>query len=217
MARLSTSFIAKTRQNLGDKFLKLKIITGSNRTESNSGKIAQIIAQRVQDGGSFSDVNEINFAKVNIPQWDEAVWQQSPPSPQWQPIKDDIIKPMQQDDAFVIITPEYAGMVPGILKNFFLLCGTKEMGHKPALIVSVSSGIGGSYPVAELRMSSYKNNRLCYIPDHIIVRNADEFDGSSSTSARLDYCLSLLSEYSKALKHVRDSGVINTKDFPFGL
>jgi len=194
--------------------LKLKIITGSNRAESNSGKIAKVIAERVQKAGTFSEANEINFANVDVPHWDEAFWSKSE---QWQPIKNDIIKPMQQDDAFVIIAPEYAGMVPGILKNFFLLCGTKEMGHKPALIVSVSSGIGGSYPVAELRMSSYKNNRLCYIPDHVIVRNADEFDESSSTSARLDYCLSLLGEYSKALKLVRDSGVINTKDFPFGL
>lgn len=194
--------------------MKLKIIAGSNRKNSNSSKIANIIKERCTGISAFDEVNDLDFAKVDIPHWNEDFWTKSE---EWAPIKQDVIAPLRNDDAFVIIAPEYAGMVPGILKNFFLMCGTREMGHKPALIVSVSSGIGGSYPVAELRMSSYKNNRLCYIPDHMIVRNADDFDESSSTSERLTYCLSLLGEYAKGLKQVRESGVVNTKDFPYGL
>ena len=42
------------------------------------------------------------------------------------------------------------------------------MAHKPGLIVTVSAGLGGSYPVTELRISSHKNTRLCYIPDHVL-------------------------------------------------
>lgn len=194
--------------------MKLKIITGSNRTNSNSSKIANIIKERCSNIPAFDEVNDLDFSKVDIPAWDEEFWTKSD---KWSPIKKDVISPMREDDAFVIITPEYSGMVPGILKNFFLLCSPKELGHKPALIVSVSSGIGGSYPVAELRMSSYKNTRLCYIPDHIIVRNADDFDESGDTSQRLSYCLNLLGEYARGLKMVRESGVINTKDFPYGL
>jgi hypothetical protein len=39
------------------------------------------------------------------------------------------------------------------------------------LIIAVSGGAGGgAYPVAELRMSSYKNSRICYLPEHLIVR-----------------------------------------------
>ncbi len=41
------------------------------------------------------------------------------------------------------------------------------------LIVAVSSGAGGAYPVAELRMSSYKNSRICYIPEQIIIRDVE--------------------------------------------
>lgn len=193
--------------------MKLKIITGSNRKQSNSGKIAGIITERCQNS-VFSEVNELNFAETDIPFWDEEYYTKSE---RWAPIKKDVITPMRDDDAFVIITPEYSGMATALLKNLFLLCSPKEMGHKPALIVSVSSGIGGSYPVAELRMSSYKNTRLCYIPDHIIVRKADDFNEESTTSARLSYSLELLGEYAKALQGVRDSGVINTKDFPNGL
>ena len=35
---------------------------------------------------------------------------------------------------------------------------------------AVSASDGGAYVIAELRMSSYKNNRLCWIPEHLIAR-----------------------------------------------
>jgi NAD(P)H-dependent FMN reductase len=116
-------------------------------------------------------------------------------------------------------------MVPPGLKNFLLLCSASEVGHKPALIVSVSSGIGGSYPIAELRVSSYKNNRIVYIPEHVIVRNvADVLHGDvpsgerdESTRARLRYAIRILGEYARALASVRESGAIDHKTFPFGM
>jgi azobenzene reductase len=89
----------------------------------------------------------------------------------------------------------------------------------------VSSGRGGSYPVAELRMSSYKNTRINWIPEHMIVRNAEQvLNGPQSiseedefTRSRLGYCLRVLKEYGKALKIVRDSGVLDYKTHPNGL
>jgi NAD(P)H-dependent FMN reductase len=116
-------------------------------------------------------------------------------------------------------------MVPPALKNFLLLCSAEEVGHKPALLVSVSSGIGGSYPIAELRMSSYKNNRLVYVPDHVIIRDVESMldggdaksDRDQTTRGRLDYSMKMLLEYAKALSQVRHSGVINHAEFPYGL
>jgi hypothetical protein len=111
------------------------------------------------------------------------------------------------------------------LKNFFLLCSADVFAHKPGLIVTVSAGAGGSYPVTELRTSSYKNTRLCYVPDHVIVRNvgqmlhgdqpADEHD--VALRGRIEYSLRVLVEYAKALRLVRESGVIDLKAFPYGM
>jgi hypothetical protein len=111
------------------------------------------------------------------------------------------------------------------LKNFFLLCDRQVLAHKPALIVTVSAGLGGSYPVAELRMSSYKNTRLCYVPDHVIVRNVgqvlhgetpgDEHD--AALRRRIDYNARLLLEYAKALVAVRRSGLMDLDAYPFGM
>jgi NAD(P)H-dependent FMN reductase len=40
-------------------------------------------------------------------------------------------------DGFVVVTPEWHGMVPAGLKNFFLLWpGSGVLAHKPALIIS---------------------------------------------------------------------------------
>ena len=57
------------------------------------------------------------------------------------------------------------------MKNFFLLwAATGELSHKPALPCAVSAGEGGAYVISELRMSSYKNNRLCWLPEQLIAR-----------------------------------------------
>jgi NAD(P)H-dependent FMN reductase len=127
----------------------------------------------------------------------------------------------------VLVSPEWAGMVPPGLKNFLLLCTPADIGHKPALAVTVSSGVGGSYPVTELRTSGYKNNKVCFIPEHVIVRSVEQMFVKKASEtleprdqeirARLSYSLKLLREYSQAFKGIRESGVIDNKTFPFGM
>ena len=102
-----------------------------------------------------------------------------------------------------------------------------ELSHKPALIVAVSSADGGSYPIAELRMSSDKNNRLCYMPEHLIIRNVEsvlnEKPEDNNTEAdnyfreRIEWVLPQLREYAIALKMVRESGVTQTDKFGNGM
>jgi hypothetical protein len=116
-------------------------------------------------------------------------------------------------------------MVPSGLKNLFLLCNKQELSHKPGLIVSVSSGHGGAYPVAELRMSSYKNTQFCYIPEHVIVRRAEELLNGGEDAAkedlyvrqRLRHAVGLLEQYALALRQVRQSGAADYKKYPYGM
>ncbi len=111
------------------------------------------------------------------------------------------------------------------LKNFFLYLSGTDVSHKPGLIVSVSSGMGGSYPNAELRISSFKNTRIVYIPDHVIVRHVETLLNSDTPESkddewirgRLFYSTTMLVEYAKALVSVRQSGKINLKTYPFGM
>jgi hypothetical protein len=109
------------------------------------------------------------------------------------------------------------------LKNLLLLCGP-SIAHKPGLIVGVSSGMGGTYPVSELRGFSTKNSKLCFIPDHLILRNvaqllqgaSPEGDIDKQVRERIDYTLQVFFEYNNAFKSMRESSKIDLKLFPYG-
>jgi NAD(P)H-dependent FMN reductase len=125
----------------------------------------------------------------------------------------------------VLVSPEWGGMVTPAMKNFLLLCAGGQVAHKPALLMGVSASLGGTYPIAELRMASGKNTRLCFIPEHVIVRrvgevlNGDEAasDEDAHLRARLDYALGLLAEYARALRAVRASAASTTERFRYGM
>jgi len=195
--------------------MKIGIISGSHRPESQTRKVANHIQQTLAQGGLSDSSWLYDLGGNPLPLWEEGVW--DPNDTRWQQILEPLRQELHSCDGFVILAPEWHGMVPAGLKNFLLLwTAGGELAHKPALIVTISASIGGSYPVAELRMSGYKNNRICFIPEHLIVRNvgsvfnADSKDNDPEAQQyfdeRLLYCLQLLREYALALRQVRDSG-----------
>jgi NAD(P)H-dependent FMN reductase len=202
--------------------MKYAIISGSHRPQSQSGKVARFIAARLAALSPEAASYVLDLGKTPLPLWDEGIWQNDPKILDvWRPVSAELAG----SDAAVIIAPEWGGMVPAALKNLFLLAADGCLYHKPGLIVGVSASRNGAYPVAELRASSYKNTHIHYISEHVIVRFVGEaLNGESPQSdddaflrKRLDYSLAVLAEYAKALKLVRDSGVLNRKEFPFGM
>ena len=135
-----------------------------------------------------------------------------------------VYEKLAKSDGFIFVVPEWNGMVPPAMKNVFIIAD-REFAHKPALLVTVSAGFGGSYPIAELRMSSYKNSRLCYIPDHVIVRHVNTVmntpepanDDDKRIRDRLAYSIRVLEEYTKAFQAIRKSGVIDLDLHPSGM
>jgi NAD(P)H-dependent FMN reductase len=203
--------------------MKISVINGSHRENSQSLKVAQYIQTLLESG--ISEQSWLFSLRGNpLPLWDEGVWDGEP---KWKTLLTPIKEQLASSDAFVVVSPEWHGQVPAGLKNFFLLFGKNELGHKPALIVSVSSGDGGAYPVAELRMSSYKNSRICYIPEHVIIRHVEKVlnDNSQDNDARSDpyirerlqWALKVLKQYGMALKQVRESGVAESDKFKNGM
>ena len=156
--------------------------------------------------------------------WEESIWDDDPA---WKVRLDPVARELKQSDGFVVIAPEYQGMVPAGLKNFFLCFGRNELAHKPGLLVGVSSADGGAYPVAELRMSSYKNSRICYLPEHLIVRNVEKVlnedprDNDPGADPyfreRIDWVLHQLQQYAIALRQVRESGVTDMSVYRNGM
>ncbi len=202
--------------------MKITIISGSHRRQAQSLKVVEFIRGQLVEKGVEAEV--LSLSGNPLPLWDEAVWEDDPA---WRQRLAPWRERLTASDALVVISPEWHGQAPAGLKNFFLLFGKDELGHKPALIVAVSSGDGGAYPVAELRMSSYKNNRLCYIPEQVIVRHveqvlnpaAEDNDERSDAfyRARIGWALDILRQYAVALKGVRESGVTESDRFRNGM
>ena len=203
--------------------MKISIISGSHRDNAQSLKVAKVI-QGYLDNGICDESWLFSLSGNPLPLWDQGVWDGDP---DWKERLAPIKQQLASSDAFVVISPEWHGQVPAGLKNFFLLFGKNELGHKPAMIVSVSSGDGGAYPVAELRMSSYKNSRICYIPEHVILRkvekvlNDDPADNDERSDnyyrERIQWALNILKQYAVGLKLVRESGATETEKFNNGM
>ncbi len=198
------------------------ILSGSHRVNSESRRVAEYFKNQISKIFPDDSTHVFSLEKNPIPLWDESIWEGSEDWKKlWTPIKNEL----NSADAIIVVSPEWAGMVTPGVKNFLLLAGGGSISHKPGLIVSVSAARNGAYPVSELRMSGTKNNQLCYIPEHIIVRDcAQQLKGDETKSeddkylrARIDYSIKLLREYAKALNLVRSSGVVDGKNYPYGM
>jgi NAD(P)H-dependent FMN reductase len=204
--------------------MKISIISGSHRNPSQSEKVARYIEQALAK--EFDDIEPWVFTLADnpLPLWDQTLWENNE---EWNQRLAPIKKQISESDGFIIISPEWHGQVPAGLKNFFLMFNRFEMGHKPAMIVGVSSVDGGAYPVAELRMSSYKNNRICYIPEHLILRHVEKIlnenteDNDESADSyfreRISWALGILRGYTMALKSMRESTAIHHDKFGNGM
>ena len=201
--------------------MNICIICWSHRSVG-SYKAADFIEARLADKDITT--SRINLSEANIPlRSEDRRDTESEISKSLQPIRDTLIAA----DGFVIISPERWGMVAPGLKNFFLLASKQhEFAHKSALIVWVSAGSGWAYPIAELRMSSYKNTKICYLPDHVIIRDIENVLDThdlttdapdSHIKNRIDRSLDVLLRYTAALSEMRKHSTVDLMQHAHGM
>ena len=199
--------------------MKISIISASHRKKSQSDRVANVISSKIKNTNPSTNLFNLDLSVSNLPLWSpekkngSGIWGDS-----WK----DISNKLNQSDGFIFVVPEYGGMATPQSKNIFLLCGEGELAHKPGLIISISSGNGGAYPIADLRSFSYKNTHIMWIPENIIIRNVEEYNpGEHGKSIpgwldnRIDYTIKLLLAYSLNMKSLRK--LINRKEFGNGM
>jgi NAD(P)H-dependent FMN reductase len=200
--------------------MKLTIISSSQRTDSESARTAQYIAGLAQQYFQ-SGVQNFDLSEIQLPLFDGTIGDNIATQNIWSTLSANLA----ESDAVIFVTPEWNGSASPALKNMCFYLGT-ELAHKPVMIVSVtSSATNGAYPVTELRMTSYKNTHICYIPDHVIVRSVGECfhdavpipnSSDAKIRERIDWTLSILQQYASALSTVRNSG-IDFARYPYGM
>lgn len=135
-----------------------------------------------------------------------------------------VLEVFEQADAAVFVSPEWDGMMSHGLVNMQHYLG-HELANKPVMLVGVSAGRGGHYPIMQMRTMGYKNNHYIISPEALVVQGVNDtfndHDMSEHVSDKMlkdraDYGLKVLIEYAKALKSVRQSGVIDLEAFESG-
>ena len=199
--------------------MKISLISTSHRKHSQSLRICKIFKKIIEEINNEIQCYHLDMYESEIPLWTS---ERKENAKFWENDIKIISKNLALSDGFIFIVPEYGGMATPNSKNFFLVFNNGELFHKPGLIVSISSGNGGAYPISELRASSYKNSHIMWIPENIIIRNVEQFlPGNhgklipSWIDDRIKYSCDLLIKYAEFIKPIQK--FVNRKDFANGM
>ncbi len=114
----------------------ITIISGTNRTDSNSKKVANFYHNIMNEMGIESQVLDLK----DLPQ-DFAFTQLGTQTDEYNKIINQYITNI---DRMLIIIPEYNGGFPGVLKSFFDTVPPKYVNHMRCALAGVSSGHAGA-------------------------------------------------------------------------
>lgn len=130
--------------------MKLLVVCGTNRLNSNTHKAATWVAEFLNEQGQTADFIDLhNFSLPWVGQ------EASSPEDRATTDRDQVkswSERVQRAEAVIIVVPEYNHGYPGVLKNALDLLYA-ELNYKPILICGVSSGsLGGARMVEQLRL-----------------------------------------------------------------
>ena len=190
--------------NIGKyKDLSLLIVSGSTQSGGQSLKVARYLEAYLkhhQLESSVIDSHALDLPLIGTQK--DKVWHD-----RWQPVE----KRLAEVDGVVLVSPEYNGGPSPALLNFMLYV-VDQLTHKPALLIGVSAGRGGTYPLTGLRQFGFKNPAYVVIPQSVIVSsvnnvlNDHNFESSKLDPAdaelrqRLAEALTALLAYARALR-----------------
>ncbi len=193
--------------------LNIAIISASHRSGSQSLRIAEAL----RDQFLLGNADVIDLFDENLPLWDGE--QATMASNEVASVKARV----KAADGLVMVIPEWHGMVPAGLKNLLLWLGADELAHKPVLLVGISVSSGGAFVVSEMRASGYKNSRMLYLPEHLLLRNVadlwqqEDAEADAYISARTRYCVDQLLVYCSAMRPMRESLCEGLAEYPNGM
>jgi NAD(P)H-dependent FMN reductase len=133
--------------------MNINIISGTNRPGSNTRKIAGLIAGFHQQSGSGGGI--IDLADLPPEIFSPASYAKKPEA-----FVDRFMKPVLESDGLVIVTPEYNGSLPGVLKYFIdMLKFPESFEGKPVCFIGLAAGMWGALrPVEQLQaIFGYRN------------------------------------------------------------
>ncbi len=156
--------------------MKITVISGTNRSNSVSIKVARNLQTRYQKAG-VSDVEVLDLSTLPLELFSPDAYSTKPAA--FEPFSQRIL----ESDGLVVIAPEYNGSYAGALKLFIdMLKFPESFENRPVAYVGIAAGIwGGLRPVEHLQqVFGYRNalnfNERVFIP--AVGKAFDEDRGS---------------------------------------
>ena len=94
--------------------MRIAIIVGSHRKDSQSAKIGRFLQAQIESIGDHSCWT-CDLGKHPLPLWDEEI---GTDATHWAPLGE-LNAQLHSSEAIIVISPEWHGMVPAAVKNFF--------------------------------------------------------------------------------------------------
>jgi chromate reductase len=136
------------------------IISGTNRKDSNTFKIASYYQQALAE-------KNISSALLSLEEMDL-----SGRNAEYQRIEKELLLPSHK---FIFISPEYNGSIPGVLKTLLDLSDYKKVWwHKKALLTGVSTGRSGNVRGMEHLTSILNYLKVVVHPNKLPVSSVDK-------------------------------------------
>ena len=133
----------------------ITLIVGTNRPGSNTRKVAAQLEEIYAE--LKVPLNVLDLAKLPPEIFSPASYAEKPKS--FLPFADAVLK----SDGLHVVTPEYNGSVPGVLKYFIdMLKFPESFEHKPVCFTGLSAGMWGALrPIEQLQaIFGYRNAHL---------------------------------------------------------
>ena len=159
------------------------IISGTNRPGSNTRKVATHVEQAYKDQGI--PVQILDLAELPPEIFQPAAYEKSPDS--FKRFIDTIL----MADGLVVVTPEYNGSIPGVLKYFIdMLPFPQSFEQRPVCFVGLAAGLWGAMrPTEQLQqIFAYRNGLVfperVYVPG---VNNQIDQNGSLNPAVQKNF------------------------------
>lgn len=147
--------------------MKITIVAGTNRTGSRTLKLARHVAALYEAQGV--DVALVDLADLPLQQMDGGIYAERPAA------MASMVQDVLSADGLVVVTPEYNGGFPGVLKLFIdLLPFPESFELRPVCFVGVAAGrFGALRPIEQLvQIWGYRNGIV--FPERVMVHGATQ-------------------------------------------
>jgi len=140
----------------------IALISGTNRPDSNTRKIARLVEEIYSE--IKAPLHVIDLAELPPEVFSPKVYAEKPKS--FHPFADAILKA----DGLHVVTPEYNGGIPGILKYFIdLLKFPESFERRPVCFTGLSAGMWGALrPIEQLQAIFGYRNAFIY-PERVFI------------------------------------------------